>query len=49
MIQQEKQRKRQMMSMLNEEYNHDMQQVEAQRQAEIDAKKNCRPKVYGDI
>lgn len=49
MIQQEKQRKRQMMSMLNDEYNYDMQQVEAQRQAEIDAKKNCRPKVYGEI
>jgi len=47
MLQQEKEHRRQQMAQLNREYNEEMAQLEANRQAEINAKKNCRPKVYG--
>ena len=48
MLRQEKEHRLQQMSQLNAEYNEEMQHLEANRQAEINAKKNCRPRVYGD-
>jgi len=48
MLRQEKEHRLQQMAQLNSEYNEEMHQLEATRQAEINAKKNCRPRVYGD-
>lgn len=48
MIRQERDQKKQMQARLNAEYNADIAKLEADRQAEIDAKKAVRPRVYGE-